>query len=124
MVTKKTLAVMTSKRSEIDLSPLDQIRQTEAEVIRRIAAAHQAAEQIIGDARQEAARIKKQAGDVGHLEGQARFKEIVSKAEVEAQALIIQAQQQAEELRRRGDQNMDRAVVQVVQIILGLEGDR
>ena len=42
---------MVDQTSGLDLSPLDQVRQTEAEVTRKIAAARKAAEQILEDAR-------------------------------------------------------------------------
>lgn len=52
---------MAQSVNENELSPLDQIRQTEAEVTRRIAAAREAAELNVVKARTEATHLKNQA---------------------------------------------------------------
>jgi vacuolar-type H+-ATPase subunit H len=111
---------MVDQPSLIDLSPLDQIRQTEAEVTRQIAAARKSAEQIVDDARRQAASLKREAWDVGTQEGQALYNTSLSKAEEEARELIAEAQDQAKKLRRRGKERMQMAVSQAVHFVINL----
>ena len=110
-----------SRNPEFELSPLDQIRQTEAEVSRQIASAREAGEQRVIKAKAEARLIVRDAHEAGQREGQKRYKEIVSGAEEEEQTLIAQAHRRAEFLRRRGQQRLELGVHQALHIILGLE---
>jgi vacuolar-type H+-ATPase subunit H len=103
-------------------SPLDQIRQAEAENIRKIAAARESAEQVVVKARLDADLLKKQALEEGNREGQARYREILLRREEEAKALVVQAHSTAEKLRRKGEASMDIAVRSAVELIIGLEG--
>jgi len=119
----KALKPAASTTSEIRLSPLDRIRQLETEIIRQVAAAHQDAERILADARQEAAQIKNRAKETGRQEGQTRYQEIVSKADGVARALTAQAQRRSDELKQKGEQHMDLAVRRVIEIILGQEDE-
>jgi vacuolar-type H+-ATPase subunit H len=109
--------------AEAELSPLDQIRQAEAEVNRRIAAARRAAEMIEIKARAQAVDLKREAHEAGRREGRAQYEELVSRAEVEAEALLAQAHSQAEDLRRKGDLHMDAAVHRAVEVVVGLGGE-
>jgi vacuolar-type H+-ATPase subunit H len=109
--------------SDVELSPLDQIRQTEAEVTRAVAAARQAAEQLVAKAHLQAEEIKEQARVAGVLDGEARFKQMTSSAEEEARIIIAHAQQRAKELRRKGEQYMDRGVHHAVDMVIGLGGE-
>lgn len=111
---------MVEQTSEIELSPLDQIRQTEGEVTRRIAAAREKSEEILENARKQAAVLKHAAHEAGKREGQAGYKEIISRAEEEANALVADAHYQAEKLRRRGQQRMKNGVIYAVNIVIGL----
>ena len=113
---------MGASMSTNELSPLDQIRLVEAEVIRKIVAAREASERSIADARGQAALIKKQAQATGEHKGQVRCKEIVSESEEEAQALIAQAHNQADGLRQKGYTRMELAVQEVLNTVLGLKG--
>jgi vacuolar-type H+-ATPase subunit H len=106
--------------SEVELSPLDQIRQTEADVTRAVAAARQAAEQLVLKAYLGAEEIKQQAREAGELDGEARFKQLTSSAEEEARVIVACSQQQARELRRKGVQYMDRGVHHAVEVVIGL----
>ena len=114
---------MVDQPSLIDLSPLDQIRQTEAEVTRQVAAARKAAEQILDDARQQAAALKREAWETGTHEGQALYDTSLSKAEEEARELIVEAQDQAKKLRRRGKERMQMAVSHAVHFVINLAED-
>jgi vacuolar-type H+-ATPase subunit H len=111
---------MAEQPPELELSPLDQIRQTEAEVTRRIAAARITAEQIVEQARQQAAALKREASESGRREGQARYQTSLSNAEEEARALVAEAQEQADQLRRRGDKRMQLAVNRAFNFLISL----
>jgi vacuolar-type H+-ATPase subunit H len=114
---------MVDQTPEFELSPLDQIRQTEAEVTRRIAAAREMAEQRVDQARKETASMVAQAREAGLREGQVRYQEIILEAKEEAKQFEVNAQRQSEEIRLRGEQRMEQAVQQVVSIVIGLEDD-
>lgn len=109
---------MNDQPSELDLSPLDQIRQTEAEMTRMIAAARQNAEQILKDARRQAATLKQEAIENGTREGQASYRALISKAEEESRALVAEAKMQAKKLRRRGQEQMQTGVSLAIHIII------
>jgi flagellar biosynthesis/type III secretory pathway protein FliH len=106
--------------SEAELSPLDQIRQTEADVTRAVAAACQAADEIVAQAQREAAQIKQEARQSGVREGQARYREMISNAEEEVRDIVAEAKERAKELRRKGQKRMDRGVHQAVRMVIGL----
>jgi len=114
---------MAQSVNENELSPLDQIRQTEAEVTRRIAAAREAAELNVVKARTEATHLKNQAREAGNREGQIHYKEIITRAGEEAEAIINQARRRAEDMRRKGHQRMPIAVKQAMAIIIGADED-
>ena len=102
-------------------SPLDEIRQAEAEVTRRVAAARQAAEATAQKAHAQAEGIRRHAREAGQREGEVQYREIVSQAKEDARALIAQAQRRAETLRRQGDLCMDDIVRNAVEIVVGQE---
>lgn len=104
------------------LSPLDQIRLVEAEVARKIVAAREASEHAIAEARTQATLLRKQAHDSGKREGQIRSREIVSRAEEEACAIVRHAHNQADELRRSGQARMELAIQEVTSIVLCSKG--
>lgn len=105
----------------MELSPLDQIRHTEAEVAGAIAAAREAAEQIVANARAEATSLKRQAREEGTREGQTRYKATVTQAEEQARVILDDAQNGARELRRKGQKRMNRGVEYAVKVVLGLD---
>lgn len=115
---------MSPIENENELSPLDQIRQVEAEVTRRVAAARVEAESVLAKARTQAAQIKSEARAAGQREGQALYKELVAKAEEEARLLNAQSQSRAVELRRKGYQRMEQAVQLSIQIVVGQEDEK
>jgi vacuolar-type H+-ATPase subunit H len=101
-----------------NLSPLDQIRNAEAEVTREIAAAREAAKGKVARAEMQAEALIQEARDAGNREGQTQHDEILSKAEEQVKALIAQAQNRAGELRRQGHQRVEAAVNHALEIIL------
>jgi vacuolar-type H+-ATPase subunit H len=106
-------------RTLIELSPLEQIRQAEAEVTRRVAAVREAGERSITEARHKAQRTILEARQQGELEGEARRKEIIAGAEEEAQEMTVQAQRRAELIRQRGRGVMESALEAALSVILG-----
>jgi hypothetical protein len=113
--------LMAAPETDAELTPLEQIRQCEAEGTRRVLIAREAAEKSVARATQDAEVIKKRALEAGSREGQMRYREIISKATEEAELLVAQAKQRAEELRRNGDRRMEAAVRLAVNLILGME---
>ena len=113
----------TEPRSQSELSPLDQIRQTEAQVTRDIAAAREAAKQTVAKTKNKARETIHEARDAGRREGQQRYKDIISDAEEEAQILITRAYKRAENLQRRGSQCFSEGVVRAINIIISTNGE-
>lgn len=102
-----------------DLSPLDQIRQTEAEVTRQIAAARESAKETINQAKKQVQINNHEARTLGQHKGQMLYKEILTKAKEDASAQLAQAHTEAKELRRKGKNRMEAAFCYAVQIVLG-----
>ncbi len=105
-----------------ELSPLDQIRLVEAEITRKIVTAREESECIIANARTQATLLKKQAYDSGIRAGQIHYKEIISKAEEEARAIVEHAYNRAADLRRKGQASMEAAIQETTSIVLGVKG--
>jgi len=103
---------------ELDLSPLDQIRQTEADVLRKTAASRKTAEDILETARLQSEALKREAHESGALQGQARYKELISKADEEAQILVEEARKLADKLRRIDQTRMQAAAIYAVDIVI------
>ena len=72
-----------------EISPLDQIRQVEADVIRQIAAAREAADYKVNEARNQVKVILSEAREVGRQRGLIRYNEIISRAEEESHAIVL-----------------------------------
>ncbi len=110
---------MAVENSPIGLSPLDQIRQAEAGITRRIVAARENAEQILVKTHKLASGRIREAENLGSQEGQTLYKEIISRAEEKAEELIAHAQQHATELQRKGNQCLEQAIQDVIEIVIG-----
>lgn len=104
---------------DTDLSPLDLIRQTEAEGAHHIAEAHEAAKEKLRQAQIKAAESKRKALDAGRREGEDDFKQAVDKAKLEAAQILVEARQQAEELSEIGDERIEKVVSRAVMIVTG-----
>ena len=91
-------------------SPLLEIQRCEAEVASLICAAHKAAEQRLDLARKQVAQLKREATDMGRLQGKADYEEIISKARSEAERILVQARQEANALRHNSEQHVDTMV--------------
>lgn len=112
---------MITPKTKAELSPLDQIRQSEAEVTRQIAAARVSTETKIAEARAQAAQLKRQAKETGNRAGQLHYKEILALAEEEAQIIQARANQCARDLLRRGENRMDEVIRRAVTFVIGFE---
>lgn len=110
-----------SAASRIDRLPLDQIRQAEAQVTRRVAGARKGAEAMAQNAQAQAEGMKRQAREIGRLEGQAQYREIISRAEEEARDLVAQALRRAEIVRCQGELCTHDVVRRAVEIVIGQE---
>ncbi len=104
-----------------EFSPLDQIRQTETNITRQIAAARVSAGRSAEEARLQAEQIKRQAQEEGRRKGQAAYQEFLLCAGEEAQAIVTQAKLRSAEMQRRTEQRMEAAVSLAVKIVIGSE---
>lgn len=110
--------------SEAQLSPLDQIRQAEADVTRKIAMAREDNERTLADAKAQVRMLLDRAKESGHRKGEAQYRGIVFEAEEVARAILAESDHWADELQQKGVRTMDSAVRQVVNIITGMEEDK
>jgi vacuolar-type H+-ATPase subunit H len=99
-------------------SPLDQIRQVEAEVAQEIAAARDRAEAAVREARGKV-KDKREAQEIARREGENHYQDIIAKAAKEAEALVEQAKKQAEEFRKTGKSRIDDAIRFIVSTVVG-----
>ena len=106
---------------EAELSPLDQIRQAEADVARRIALAREAAGQTVEQAKIQARDLLDDARQIGNREGEKRYREIISKAEEEAKLIVAQARKRAEHLHRRAGQRLEVGVSRAMNVVIGFD---
>ncbi len=114
-------AEKTTGNFQADISPLDQIRQKEAEGLRKVIIARQASERKIYEARGEAARIKKLARESAAQQARELYKETAAAAQQEAQELRSQAKTHADELTARAKLVIEQGVAEAVNIVLGLK---
>jgi hypothetical protein len=105
-------------------SPLDQIRQAEAEVTRQLAAARKAAEATLEDVRSQAAQLKRKASENGRFDGEAQYRDTISQAQQEARAIVAQAQKREEGLREQAELRMEAAVRFAVAVVLGQQTEK
>jgi vacuolar-type H+-ATPase subunit H len=112
-----TVQATESGRSPPD--PLDQIRRAELEVARQIAVSRETLESARRTVEAQAADLKRQAQETGRHESQSQYDNIIAEAHGEAEALLAQARQRADDLRYRGNARMDRAVLHAVSLVIG-----
>ena len=110
-------------RSQYELSPLDQIRQTEAQVTRQVATAREAAKKTLENTKNKIREKIREAREAGQHTGQKQYKDMISDADEEAQILIARAYKKAEILQRRGSQRLDEGVRRAINIIIGADGE-
>lgn len=113
------MSSLTNPKTE--LSPLDQIRQAEANVARQVASAREAAEHKVAQARVQAKELLDDACQIGKREGEKRYREIISNAEEEEQVIVAQARNRSEHLRRRACHRLAGGVRRALNVVIGLE---
>ena len=109
--------------AEHELSPLDRVRQAEAEVAGRIAGSREGAERTVTEARERARVLIAEGQEAGRREGQAQYRRLILQAQDEARAIGLESQERVEALRRAEGEWMDAAVRRVVKIITAAGGD-
>lgn len=109
--------------TETELSPLDQIRQTEADVTREAAVAREAATRSVAEAKNQVKANLCEARESGRQRGEIRYREIISRADEESQALVSRAHSMAERLQRMGQRRMSAAVREAVNLVIGQQDD-
>ena len=108
-------------KPEAELSPLDQIRQTEADVARQVALAREAARNTVEQAKAQARDLLDDAHQIGHRDGEKRYRKIISNAEEEAKLIVAQARKRAEHLHRRAGQRLAVGVSRALNVVIGFE---
>jgi vacuolar-type H+-ATPase subunit H len=105
--------------SRANLPPLEQIRDAEMAVARRVAAAREAARTLIETAQRQADDLKREAEQSGRLEGQAQYAHAIASAKDAAVQILAQAQRQADELRGQFEHDRDSLVSTVWEVVAG-----
>lgn len=108
---------------QLELSPLDRIRQAEAEAARSIAGSRETAEQTLARARDQARALVVEAQEAGQREGQAQYRRLIFRAQDEVREIGRESQKEVDALRRAEAELMDVAVRRVVAIITGTGED-
>jgi vacuolar-type H+-ATPase subunit H len=108
---------------QLELSPLDRIRQAEAEAARSIAGSRETAEQTLARAREQARALVAEAQEAGQREGQAQYRRLIFHAQDEVREIGRESQKEVDALRRAEAELMDVAVRRVVAIITGTGED-
>ena len=111
--------MIVQEEAKVERSPLDQIRQVEAEVAQEIAAARNRAKAAAKEISAQADDINHTARTDGRREGEQHYQEIITEANMAAERLLEQAYTQAEELRQTGKSHIDAAVRFAVDTIVG-----
>jgi vacuolar-type H+-ATPase subunit H len=108
---------------QVDVSPLDQIRDAEIAVARRLAAARESARALIETTQSQVDDLQREAEQAGRLEGQAQYAEAVAKAKDAAALILVQAQRQIERLRGQAERDRDSLVSTVLEFVTGARKD-
>jgi len=98
---------------------LEAIRRKEAEVKRRLAAEHQAAEAALAEAEQRARELIAAGEAEGWRQGEAERQAAQAEAEREAEAIIAQARAEAEALERAAAAWLAVATARALEIVIG-----
>ncbi|MDT8306159.1 MAG: hypothetical protein RRC07_09500 [Anaerolineae bacterium] len=107
------------------LSPLDQIRQAEADSARRVAGCREGAERAAARAREQARALVEAEREAGQREGQAQYRRLMLRAQDEVRVICLDSQKRVAELQRAEVELMGAAVTRVLAIITGIaEGER
>ncbi len=123
MPPSKPNTAQTSESGRPPPDPLDEIRRAELEVARQIAVARETVESARVAAEAQAADLKHQAQEAGRRESLSQHDIAIAEANKEAETLLAQMRQRADDLRRRGNVRMDMAVRHAVSLVIGQAGE-
>jgi len=118
------MSEITGQSADNNPSLLAEIRQTERKIARELAAAREAAARALEEASVQARHITTQAAENGRLEGEAARRKAMEAIELEATAIIAQAEKQADSLRHINEDALAAAANQAVKIITGTTVDK
>lgn len=110
--------------NQVDLTPLDRVRQAETEAAGRVAAARLKAERLLRQAQDRLPDLRAEAETAARQAGEAQAAELASEAEHMASAERERAKARAAELERLGGERMAPAVEAALRVILGADDDR
>jgi vacuolar-type H+-ATPase subunit H len=99
-------------------SPLQAIKQKEAELRHRVEEARRRAESQLQSAREEAEQTVARANQKGQAEAKALYEQKIKEARREAKAIVATAHQEATTFRRQAAARLDEAVRQIVELVL------
>ena len=102
-----------------DMTPLEQIQQTEAETAARIQAAGEAMQVRIRQAQENAEAIRREAVEAGRQEGEIIAQKVIDEAKKEAEQILAEAHHEATELQRKLSESMDSLVGRAIVVVLG-----
>jgi len=111
-------------RKEDNLSPIEQIRHAEAEIIRQVATAREAAEECLKAAKIKAERLQSEAILEGKQEGEKLYQQTIDQAREAAARIVDQANKQANEMRENGKLNMGLVIQQALHYTLDMQTDQ
>jgi vacuolar-type H+-ATPase subunit H len=99
-------------------SPLQAINRKESELRHRVEEARRRAEGQIQSVREEAKQTIAQANQKGQTEAKALYERGIEEARQEAEAIVDVAHEKATALRRQAAGRLDKAVRQIVELVL------
>lgn len=104
---------------ETEHSLLDQISRKEAELKEQCDVVCKEAETRIHDARVKARNLREEAEKKGAEEASRYMKEGLSKLSEEISSIHLAGEKEAEEILKKGEKQVDGAVKQIVEMVLG-----
>jgi hypothetical protein len=97
------------------------IRRKESEMAQRLLAAQKQATQEVAQARQAAQAMMAQAGRDGQRAGEAERQAMLTAIEQEAEAILVQAQVEADRWQEEGEKRRETAVIQLITLVCGYD---
>jgi vacuolar-type H+-ATPase subunit H len=113
------MRVQSNQTAEISQSLLGAVRQKESTITRQLAAARNAAQNEIEEAKKRARQIVDQATEDGRLAGEVARRSALAEIELEATEIETQAGKEADALKNLDEETLKMAVNQALNIITG-----
>lgn len=111
-----------STAAEPHLSPLEQIQRAEALVAGKLAAAHEARQAALADARRNAATLLDEARELGLQDGQVEYDRLLRDAMTSADAVVARADDRARALRLIVEPEQDSLARAALAVVLAGDG--